>query len=65
MRNEEEVIAVLSRLMSINPIGLVLLVLGVIVMLCGKVIPEKFKLTGKIAALVLAFAGAILIFIGK
>ena len=54
-----------SRLMSINPVGLVLLLLGVIVMLCGKAIPEKFKIAGKIAALVLAFVGAILIFIGK
>ena len=55
----------ISRLMSINPFGLVLLLLGVIVMLCGRVIPEKLKLPGKIAALVLAFVGAILIFIGK
>ena len=53
----------LSRLMSMNPMGLVLLLLGVIVMLLGKVIPDKWKLPGKLAALTLAFAGAVLCFL--
>lgn len=53
----------LSRLMSMNPIGIVLLLLGVAVMLLGKVIPEKWKLPGKLTALALAFAGAILCFL--
>lgn len=53
----------LSRLMSMNPFGLILLLLGVIVMLLGRVIPEKWKLPGKLTALALAFAGAILCFL--
>ncbi|GEM_PF-1461397 len=55
----------MSRLTSMNPLGLIFLLLGVIVMLCGKIIPEKFKLSAKIAALLFAFAGSTLIFIGK
>lgn len=53
----------LSRLMSMNPFGLILLLLGVIVMLLGRVIPEKWKLPGKLASLALAFLGAILCFL--
>ena len=34
----------LSRLMSMNPIGIVLLLLGVAIMLAGKIIPEKAKI---------------------
>lgn len=53
----------LSRLMSTNPLGLVLLLLGVAVMLCGKLIPQRAKLPAKLAALALAAAGAILCFV--
>lgn len=52
----------LSRLISMNPIGIVLLLLGVAVMLCGKRIPPRFKLPGKLLALVLAVTGALLCF---
>ena len=38
----------LSRLMSMNPAGIVLLLLGVAVMLAGKIIPERFKIAGKL-----------------
>ena len=53
----------LSRLMSMNPIGLVLLLLGVAVMLLGRVLPEKWKLPGKLVSLLLAFIGAALCFL--
>ena len=53
----------LSRLMSTNPLGLVLLLLGVAVMLCGKLILQRAKLPAKLAALALAAAGAILRFV--
>ena len=39
----------LSRLMSMNPAGIVLLLLGVAVMLAGKIIPERVKIAGKLA----------------
>ena len=53
----------LSRLMSMNPVGLILLLLGVAVMLLGRAIPEKWKLPEKLIALALAFVGAILCFL--
>lgn len=53
----------LSRLMSMNPVGIVLLLLGVAVMLLGKLIPERAKIPAKIAALVLAVVGAALCFL--
>lgn len=53
----------LSRLMSTNPAGIVLLLLGVAVMLCGRLIPPRAKLPAKLAALALAVIGAILCFV--
>lgn len=53
----------LSRLMSMNPAGIVLLLLGVAVMLVGKIIPERFKIAGKLVALALAVTGAALCFL--
>lgn len=53
----------LSRLMSMNPAGIVLLLLGVAVMLAGKIIPERFKIAGKLVALALAVTGAALCFL--
>ena len=53
----------LSRLMSTNPVGIVLLLLGVAVMLCGRLIPQRAKLPGKLIALALAVTGAILCFV--
>ena len=53
----------LSRLMSMNPAGRVLLLLGVAVMLAGKIIPERFKIAGKLVALALAVTGAALCFL--
>lgn len=52
----------LSRLMSMNPAGIVLL-LGVAVMLAGKIIPERFKIASKLVALALAVTGAALCFL--
>ena len=47
----------LSRLMSMNPAGIVLLLLA------GKIIPERFKTAGKLVALALAVTGAALCFL--
>ena len=49
--------------MSMNPVGLILLLLGVAVMLLGRSIPDQWKLPGKLIALALAFTGAILCFL--
>lgn len=49
----------LSRLMSMNPIGIVLLLLGVAIMLAGKIIPEKAKIPAKLAAFAMGVAGFI------
>ncbi len=53
----------MSRLMSMNPVGIALLLAGVAVMLLGKVIPERFRVPGKLAALALAVVGATLCFL--
>lgn len=55
--------AMMSRLMSMNPVGIALLLAGVAVMLLGKVIPERFRVPGKLAALALAVVGATLCFL--
>lgn len=53
----------LSRLLSLNPVGIVLLVLGAVLMLLGKAIPERWKIPAKLVSLVLAVAGATLCFL--
>ena len=53
----------LSRLMSLSPVGLALLLLGAALMLLGRAIPERWKLPAKIASLVLALLGATLCFL--
>ena len=51
----------LSRLLSLNPVGIVLLVLGAV--LLGKAIPERWKIPAKLVSLALAVAGATLCFL--
>jgi hypothetical protein len=46
-----------------NPVGIVLLLLGVGIMLLGKAIPERWKLPAKLAALALAVVGATICFL--
>ena len=53
----------LSRLLSLNPVGIVLLVLGAVLMLLGKAIPERWKIPAKLVSLALAVAGATLCFL--
>ena len=53
----------LSRLLSLNPVGIVLLVLGAVLMLLGKAIPESCKLPVQGAPPARRFAGATLCFL--
>ena len=50
------------QLNSVNPWGLGLLLLGVVLALCAGKWPEKARMPVRIGALVLAFIGAILCF---